>query len=131
MTGALVEIIRRRREARKLKGKGGDLAALVFHRRGHAVTEFEGHGIPRAKRRGVPNLLFHDLRRSAITAMTQAHVPQLIAMQISGHKTASVFKRYSIPVESELRDAMAATEAYHAAQIAKQPASNLRAMAAK
>jgi hypothetical protein len=74
-------------------------------------------------------LLFHDLRRSAVTAMVQAHVPQLIAMQISGHKTASMFKRYSISVEDELRDAMAATEAYHTTQTQKHAAQeNVRAI---
>jgi hypothetical protein len=40
-----------------------------------------------------------------------------------------MFKRYSISVEDELRDAMAATEAYHAAQTQKHAAQeNVRAI---
>jgi len=66
-----------------------------------------------------------SIRRSAVTAMVQTHVPQLIAMQISGHKTASMFHRYGIVVEAELSDAMAATEAYHAAQQQKQAQQQL------
>ena len=112
ITGALVDVIKRRREARKMEVNGTtELARLVFHRDGRAVTEFRKSWATACRKASVPNLLFHDLRRSAVTAMVQAHVPQLIAMQISGHKTASMFKRYSISVESELVDAMAATEA--------------------
>jgi hypothetical protein len=39
---------------------------------------------------GVPNLLFHDPRRSALSKMIRAGVPEKIAMQTSGHKTASM-----------------------------------------
>jgi hypothetical protein len=46
----------------------------------------------------------------------------IVAMQISGHKTQSIFKRYAITVEDELRDAMAATEQYHQTQMQKAQA---------
>jgi hypothetical protein len=41
-----------------------------------------------------------------------------------------MFKRYNISVEAELANAMQVTEAYHAAQTAKQAQSNVRTMAA-
>lgn len=48
---------------------------------------------------GVPDLIFHDTRRTAIRLMEQAGIPRHEAMQISGHKTESIYKRYDIAAE--------------------------------
>jgi integrase len=96
------------------------MSHLIFYRgAGQAILEFRKSWRTACKKAGRPGLLFHDLRRSAVTAMVNAKVPQLIAMQISGHKTPSMFKRYAITVEDEMREAQAATERYHEAQSAK------------
>jgi integrase len=42
------------------------------------------------------DLVFHDLRRSAIRAMELSGVPRSIAMAVSGHKTETIYKRYAI-----------------------------------
>ena len=42
----------------------------------------------------VPKLLFHDTRRTAVRLMEQAGIPRAEAMQITGHKTESIYKRY-------------------------------------
>jgi hypothetical protein len=52
------------------------------------------------------------LRRSAVRNMVQAGVAPQIAKRLSGHKTDSMFQRYSIIVENDLRQAIRQTDEY-------------------
>jgi integrase len=63
-------------------------------------------------RAGLPGLLFHDLRRSAIRNLRRAGVSQKVARDFSGHKTDSVFNRYNVSDFEDLRDAAAKLGVY-------------------
>jgi integrase len=57
------------------------------------------------KAAGLPGLLIHDLRRSAVRNMEQAGVPRSVAMKLTGHKTENVYRRYAIVSDADLESA--------------------------
>jgi integrase len=79
---------------------------LVFTRPdGKPVVDFRKAWKSATDAAECPGLLIHDLRRTGVRNLRRLGVAESVAMKISGHKTASIFRRYDIVAESDLRDA--------------------------
>ena len=83
---------------------------FVFTRSGKPVIDFRGSWEVLTASAGLPGLLVHDLRRSAVRNMSRRGIPEKVAMAISGHKTRAVFDRYNIVSETDIREAAARLE---------------------
>jgi integrase len=79
--------------------------ASVFHRAGEPIKEFRGAWKSACKIAGVPDLKFHDLRRTAVRNMRRAGVSQVVRMRITGHRTDSMERRYNIVDVEDIKSA--------------------------
>ena len=84
--------------------KKGTICRYVFHRNGKGVTDFRGAWDSACEAAGCPGMLVHDLRRSAVRNMERAGLSRSVAMQLTGHKTEAVYRRYAITSEADLRE---------------------------
>ncbi len=98
-----------------VEGRTGRTCALVFHREGEPLTSLYDAWRAACKAAEVPGRLLHDLRRTAIRNLIRAGVSETVAMRMSGHKTRSVFDRYNVTAEKDLRQAAALLSAHHKA----------------
>src|SRR5262249_31769537 len=72
---------------------------------GEKRDDFRKAWLTACTKAAVPGKLRHDFRRTAARNLVRRHVPERVAMTITGHLTRSVFDRYKIVSDGDLRDA--------------------------
>jgi integrase len=82
------------------------LGPFVFHRKGSRIRNYYGAWRSACKRAGCDGRYMHDFRRTAVRGLERAGVSRSVAMQITGHKTESVYRRYAIVAAADLREGM-------------------------
>ena len=79
----------------------------VFHRKGRRIKSLKKSWADACTAAGYPGKLLHVLRRSAVRNMERAGLSRSVAMQLTGHKTEAVYRRYAITSEADLREGVA------------------------
>jgi len=79
--------------------------ALRGARAGTRIAEFRKVWRSATRRAGLPGLLVHDLRRSAVRNMERKGIARSVAMKLTGHKTESGYRRYAIVSDADLQAA--------------------------
>jgi integrase len=118
LEGELWDLIERRWAARQFTTWDGlaHVSEHVFHRYGRPWVDIAKPWNDACEKASMKGRLFYDLRRTAVRNMVRAGVPQSVAMAISGHRTVSMFIRYNIASEDDMREALRRTQAHLSTQ---------------
>jgi integrase len=106
-TDALRTLIEAQWTEHERLSKAGTICPYVFNRNGRRVKTLKGAWTNACEDAGYPGKLLHDLRRSAVRNTERAGLSRSVAMQLTGHKTEAVYRRYAITSEADLREGVA------------------------
>jgi integrase len=106
LTGRLLEILQGRAGDRRLDCRH------VFHGQGRKIGDFKKAWKTACRVSGLEGTLVHDLRRCAARNLSRAGINEQLAMKLTGHKTNSMYRRYRIVDERDLREATEKLQAH-------------------
>ncbi len=122
LIGELRDVVERREKERRLN------CPFVFHRNGNQIKSFRGAWDTACVRTGLgyiekndesrkySGLVPHDMRRSAVRNFRKAGLSENEGMKMSGHVTNSIYRRYDIIDEDDLKESMGKVQEYLKAQ---------------
>ncbi len=100
---------------REIEKGTGQVIPWLFHRDGQPINGFRKAWLSACRKAVVPGRIPHDLRRTAVRNLERAGVPRSVAMEMVGHQTESIYRRYAIVDETMLREGGAKLAALHKA----------------
>jgi len=100
LLGELQNVIERRLTEKRMD------CPYVFHRSGQPVKSFRKAWRTACEAIGQPSLIPHDMRRSAVRNFRKAGLSENEGLAMTGHLTNSIYRRYDIIDEEDLRESM-------------------------
>ncbi len=101
-----VEILRNSWRVRSLA------CPYVFSYKGQAIKSIKTALWRAMEKAGIEDFRFHDLRHTFNTNMRRAGVEEVVTMKLTGHRTMSMYSRYSTVDLEDAKEAMAKFETY-------------------